>query len=196
MLSLSSAVGASFAPRFPRPLRSRLRYAALPLLALLFAFARPAIAEKDAVEFFNNVDVAQGEEAHDVVVFFGNANIDGATTGDVVVIFGNVHLRGAAHHDVVNIFGSVQMEENASIGHDLVNVFGETRMGEYTSVGEDSVVVFGSLHAASSASFGGDRVVQPVWLFVVPILIFVLILRAIVNRVRYPRPWGYRGYRI
>jgi hypothetical protein len=171
--------------------------ALLPVLACLLtvAMARPARAAQDSVEFFNNVDIAQGEEAHDVVVFFGNANIDGSVNGDVVVIFGNVNLRGTAHHDVVNIFGSVHMDDNASVGQDLVNIFGGTRMGEHTSIGKDSVVIFGNLHAASSASFGGDRVVQPAWLFFIPILILVLIVRAIFAGVRYPRRYRYmRGY--
>jgi hypothetical protein len=187
---------------YARALRRRLyspahlRLTVLPLLALLFALvARPAFASKDAVEFFNNVDIAQGEEAHDVVVFFGNANIDGTVTGDVVVFFGNVNLHGTARHDLVNIFGSIRMDDNASVGQDMVNVFGSTRMGENTRIGQDSVVVFGSMHAASSASFGGDRVVQPFWLFFIPVLILVLIIRGIVWGVRYPRRYRYmRGY--
>jgi len=172
------------------------RLAAFSLLFLLLAvFVRPARAEKDAVEFFNNVDIAQGQEAHDVVVFFGNANVEGDATGDIVVFFGNVNLHGAAHHDVVNIFGSIHLFDGASVGQDLVNIFGETRMGENTSIGKDSVVIFGQLRAASTASFGGDRVVQPFWLFAVPILILVLIVRGIVWGVRYPSRYRYmRGY--
>ena len=172
------------------------RRAVVPALFLLLAvFARPARAEKDAVEFFNNVDIAQGQEAHDVVVFFGNANVEGDATGDIVVFFGSVNLHGAAHHDVVNIFGSIHMYDGASVGQDLVNIFGETRMGENTSIGKDSVVIFGQLRAASTASFGGDRVVQPFWLFAVPILILVLIVRGIIWGVRYPRRYHYmRGY--
>ena len=176
--------------------RIALRAAFLPLAVLLFvaAFARPAHAAKDSVEFFNNVDVASGEEAHDVVVLFGNANIDGTATGDVVVLFGSVHLRGVAHHDVVNIFGSVQVENDATVGQNLVNIFGETRIGERASVGHDTVVIFGALHAAPSASFGGNRVVQPFLLFLIPIVILALLIRALVGAVRcVRRPYYIRG---
>ncbi|HTJ29954.1 MAG TPA: hypothetical protein VL346_05620 [Acidobacteriaceae bacterium] len=182
----------------PAPVFLRARsvvFACLAVLMLLAVFARPARAEKDAVEFFNNVEIAQGEQAHDIVVFFGNANVTGDAAGDIVVIFGNVNLRGAAHHDVVNIFGSVHLYDGASVGQDLVNIFGETRMDENTSIGKDTVVIFGRLRAAASATFGGDRVVQPFWLFFIPIMILVLIIRGIVWGVRYPRRYQYmRGY--
>lgn len=181
----------------PAPVFLRVRPVVFACLAVLLAaaFARPARAEKDAVEFFNNVDIAQGEEAHDVVVFFGNANVTGDAAGDIVVIFGNVNLRGAAHHDVVNIFGSIHLYNGASVGQDLVNIFGETRMDENTSIGKDAVVIFGALHAASSASFGGNRVVQPFLLFLIPVVILILIIRGIVWGVRYPRRYHYmRGY--
>jgi len=200
--SLDAAPASIFAAQLSRPLRPapfrhvlRLSLAIFPLLLLLAAFVRPARAEKDSVEFFNNVDIAHGQEADDVVVFFGNANIDGDAKGDIVVIFGNVNLRGTAHHDVVNIFGSIHLYDGASVGDDLVNIFGETRMGENTGIGNDSVVIFGSLQSASTASFGGNRVVQPFWLFFVPIVILALIIRGIIYGVRYPRRYRYmRGY--
>lgn len=174
----------------------RLRVLGVPLLLLLLAaFARTARAEEDSVEFFNSVDIPQGQEAQDVVVFFGNANVDGEAKGDIVVIFGSVNLRGAAHHDVVNIFGGVHLYEGASVGDDLVNIFGETRLEENTSIGKDAVMLFGSMHQASTAHIGGNRVAQRIWVLLVPILILVLIVRGIVSLVRGPRRYyPMRGF--
>ena len=145
-------------------------------LLLLLGMAVPARANRDMVQFANTIEVPEGAEAHDTVCFFCSVDVNGTVTGDIVVFFGDVHISGKAAHDVVNFFGSVRLGENASIG-------------------QDSVVMFGSLHAPASASFHGDRVVQPGWLFWVPLLVLILVIRGIVWGVRYPRRHYYmRGY--
>jgi hypothetical protein len=164
------------------------RLAVLCLLAAAFAAcAIPARADRDAVQFGSNINVAHDATVHDAVCFFCNANVDGKVEGDIVVLFGNIHLNGDAQHDVVSIFGTVTVGENVSIGQDLVSVFGAMRVGENVSVGKDMVAVFGSLRAPASVSVGGDRVVQPGWVFGFPLLLTLLVFVLVVREFRSSR---------
>jgi len=161
------------------------RLLAISLLTAAFAAAAtPARADKDMVQFGENIHVAKDALVHDAVCFFCSVHDEGRVNGDIVVFFGNVHISGDAQHDVVNIFGNVTAEDNASIGQDLVSVFGSIRLGENVTVGKDLVAMFGSLHAAESVSVGSDRVVQPGWIFWIPLLVLALIVIVIVHEYR------------
>src|SRR5262245_57247037 len=61
----------------------------------------------DVVTMGNNVFVKEGETAHDVVVFGGQATIEGTVTGDLVVLMGNARLGSNAvvRRDVVVVGG-------------------------------------------------------------------------------------------
>lgn len=171
----------------------RLRLFALILLAA--AFALPARADNDVVQFGSTIHVAPGETVHDAVCFFCSVDNRGTVQGDIVVFFGDVHLAGTADHDVVNFFGSVRAEDNSSIGQDLVNFFGAIRLGENVTVGKDMVSMFGSYHGASTATNGGDRVIQPAWLFWGPLLLVILVVYFAVHELRgYRRRMYLRGY--
>src|SRR5579871_1188958 len=161
-------------------MRLRLRHPGL-FCAVLAAFALPAYASKDVVQFGSNIEIAPDTTVHDTVCFFCNVNDRGSVDGDIVVFFGNVHIEGHANHDVVNFFGSVTAADNASIGNDLVNFFGGVRLGENVTVGKDMVAMFGAVRTASSATVGGDRVVQPAWLFWGPLLLVILVVYLIVR---------------
>ncbi len=172
------------------------RMLAVCLFAAFFAAAAvPAYANRDAVQFGSNIQVATGAEVHDAVCFFCSVNVEGTVEGDVVVFFGNIHIAGKAEHDVVNFFGKVTVEDNASIGKDLVSMFGVIRLGENVSVGKDLVAMFGSLHAPASVTVGNDRVVQPGWILWGPLLIVGLIVIVIVREYRaYRRRLLLRNY--
>jgi UDP-3-O-[3-hydroxymyristoyl] glucosamine N-acyltransferase len=164
------------------------RLAILCLLAAAFAAcATPARADRDAVQFGSNINVAHDATVHDAVCFFCNANVEGKVQGDIVVIFGNIHLSGEAHHDVVSIFGTVTVGDNVSIKDDLVSIFGGIRVGENVSVGKDMVAIFGSVHVPESVSVGGDRVVQPGWVFGFPLLLTLLVFILVVREYRAHR---------
>ncbi|HWE83662.1 MAG TPA: hypothetical protein VG267_01865 [Terracidiphilus sp.] len=171
----------------------RLRLFALILLAA--AFALPAHADNDMVQFGSTIHVAPGETVHDAVCFFCSVDDRGTVQGDIVVFFGDVHVSGTANHDVVNFFGSVRAEDNSSIGEDLVNFFGSIRLGENVTVGKDMVSMFGSYHGASTATNGGDRVIQPAWLFWGPLLLVILVVYFGAHEFRgYRRRMYLRGY--
>jgi hypothetical protein len=155
------------------------------------AWATPARAAQDIVEFGSTIDVPQKDAIHDAVCFFCSVNVEGAVNGDIVVFFGNVRISGQANHDVVNFFGDVTASDDASIGHNLVNFFGGVRLGQNVTVGQDTVVMFGNLHATESANFGGSRVVEPGWLFWGPFLAIFLGIYFVVHEFR-----GYRRRRM
>jgi hypothetical protein len=156
---------------------------AILIVALTFA-AKPAHAERDAVQFFGDIVVPEGSSVHDAVCFFCNVTAKGDIDHDVVVFFGNIHIAQHANHDVVNFFGNVRADDNATIKHDLVSFFGTVRLGENVSVGNDVVSMFGALHVADSASIGGNRVAQPAWVLLIPLMILGGIIALIVNQVR------------
>jgi hypothetical protein len=174
------------------------RLTVLCLLAAAFAVcATPAHADRDAVQFGSNINVAHDATVHDAVCFFCSVNVEGRVNGDIVVFFGNVHLSGDAQHDVVNFFGKVTVEDNASIENDLVSIFGAMRLGEKVSVGKDMVAIFGSVHAPESVSVGGDRVVQPGWVFGFPLLLTLLVFILVVREYRaYRRRQLLQSYQI
>lgn len=167
----------------------RLRLLVLCFVAL--AFALPARAENDMVQFGSSIHVAPGETVHDTVCFFCSVDNRGTVQGDIVVFFGDVHLAGNANHDVVDFFGGVRAEDNSSIGQDLVNFFGSIRLGDHVTVGKDIVSMFGSFRSAPTASNGGDRVTPPALLFWGPLLAVFLVIYFVVHELR-----GYRHRRM
>ena len=166
-------------------------YSSLLLAVALLVPAIPARAEKDAVQFGSDINVAEGQSIHDAVCFFCSVRAKGDIDHDVVVFFGNVHIAHQSKHDVVVFFGSVRADDDAAIGHDLVNFFGSTHLGDNVSVGGDVVAMFGSLHTADSVTIAGSRVFQPIWIFVVPLVLLGLIVSLIVREVRASRRRHY-----
>lgn len=175
-------------------MRPRLLHITLLSVAVA-AFALPAHANNDIVQFGSNIDVAPDATVHDTVCFFCNVNDRGTVNGDIVVFFGSVHIDGHANHDVVNFFGSVTAADNSSVGQDLVSMFGSVRLGENVTVGKDLVGMFGGSRIASTVTVGGDRVIQPGWVFWGPLFIFALVLILIVREIRTQRRRAYmRGF--
>jgi hypothetical protein len=154
------------------------------LLAALASAASPARADRDRVQFGSDIVVPVGESVHDAVCFFCNVNAKGAIDHDVVVFFGDVHIATHSNHDVVNFFGNVRLDDNATISHDVVNFFGSVQLGENTSIGNDMVAMFGTVHSADSASVIGNRVIEPGWIFWIPLMFLGGIAVLVVSQVR------------
>ena len=166
------------------------------LLVMSSLLITPAHAEQDRVQFGSGIHVAKDDSIKDAVCFFCSVDAEGTVNGDVVVFFGSVHIAGQARRDVVNFFGTTTVDENASIGQDLVNFFGGVRLGENARVAKDVVVMFGGLRADDSATIHGDRVVQPAWIFWVPLMLLASGIVFIVRefRVQRYRRMTMRGY--
>lgn len=165
------------------------------LCAVLAAFALPAHASKDVVQFGSNIEIAPDSTAHDTVCFFCSVDDRGSVDGDIVVFFGNVHIDGHANHDVVSFFGNVTATDNSNVGQDLVSFFGRVRLGENVSIGKDMVIMFGALRTASGVTVGGDRVIQPGWIFWGPLLVIMLIVFVVAREIRHQRRRQFaRGY--
>jgi hypothetical protein len=162
-------------------MRARL----LALLAVAIVLAPlTARADRDAVQFGDDIRITADKPVKDAVCFFCSVHLDGHANGDVVVFFGNTYINGEAHHDVVNFFGNVTAADNSTIGGDMVSFFGSVQLGENVTVQKDLVALFGALHAPDSASVGGDRVVQSGWVISLPPLIFIVIILVIVHEIR------------
>ena len=177
-------------------MKRRLFYVCV-LTAGLGAFAIPAHATKDEVQFGSAIHVPRDGSIHDAVCFFCDVDADGTVEGDIVVFFGDVHIGTAANHDVVNFFGSIKADDNAHIGNSMVSMFGSVRLGEDVSIGKDLVAMFGGgVRAADSVSVGGDRVVQPAWLFWGPLLMIALVIILVVREFRNHRRRAFMRYPI
>jgi hypothetical protein len=163
------------------------------ILASLAAFPIQARANADAVQFGEKIHATAANPVHDAVCFFCSVDIDqdAHVTGDIVVFFGGVHISGIAQHDVVNFFGDIKVDDNASIGHDMVSMFGTVRLGEDVTVGGDMVAMFGAVHQADSVTVRKDRVVQPAWLFFIPLAFLISLVWLIVSSVRASRRRRY-----
>jgi hypothetical protein len=159
------------------------------LLAALVAFPSLARANADSVQFGEKIHATAASPIHDAVCFFCSVQIDqdAHVTGDIVVFFGDVHISGIAQHDVVNFFGDIKVDDNASIGHDLVSMFGGVRLGDDVSIGGDMVAMFGAVHQSDSVTVRKDRVVQPAWLFLLPLGLLISLVWLIVSTVRASR---------
>jgi hypothetical protein len=157
--------------------------------------AVPAHAAQDVVQFGTNINVPKDASIHDAVCFFCSVEAEGAINGDVVVFFGNVEIGTKASHDVVNFFGHVRAADETTIGGDLVSMFGGVELGENVSVGKDVVSMFGSFNSADTVSIGGDRVIQPAWIFWVPLMLIVSGIWLLAHEVRGRRARRMlRGY--
>lgn len=165
------------------------------LAAVAGTLALPAYASKDEVQFGSPIHVPRNASIHDAVCFFCDVDADGEVEGNIVVFFGDVHVGNAADHDVVNFFGTIKADDDARIGQNLVSMFGSVHLGEDVSIGKDLVAMFGGgFRAAESVSVGGDRVVQPAWLFWVPLLALGFVIFWVVREIRIHRRRAYMRF--
>jgi len=159
---------------------------AATLLLLLPATAAYARSSDDHVSFGNDITVAEGQSA-----------------GDIVCIFCSAQLHGDVKGDVVTLFGSISLDSGQSISGDIAVVGGDVALADESSVGGSASIVAGDLSAASTATIRGDRVIFPgrFWLLVpfAPFLILIGLIWLIVyliRRNRYQFPAYPNGRRI
>jgi hypothetical protein len=146
----------------------------LALVALFFiAAAVPrAHADDDRVSFFNSINVADGEEAHDLVCIFCSIHNDGAVHGDTVAILGSIRSNGSIDGNAVSILGNINLGHEAHIGQNCVAVLGSVTHYAHGQIGENLVQI-------------------PFALLLIPVLFFVgiiYLIRMLVFRSRLPYP--------
>jgi hypothetical protein len=151
-----------------------MRRILLAFLALfLVAAAVPrAHADDDHVSFFSSINVAEGEDAHDLVCIFCSIRIDGAAHGDVVSILGGIRSNGPIDGDAVSILGNINLGGDAHVGGDCVAILGSVRHSGGHQVGRDLVEI-------------------PFALLLIPVFFFVgiiYLIRTLVYRSRLPYP--------
>jgi hypothetical protein len=149
----------------------RILLAVLALILVAAAVPR-AHADDDRVSFFNSINVAEGEDAH-----------------DLVCIFCSIHIDGAAHGDVVSILGGIR--SNGPIDGDAVSILGNINLGRDAHIGGDCVAVLGSVRHYTSSQIGQNLVQIPFVLLLIPVFFFVgiiYLIRTVVYRSRMPYP--------
>ena len=103
------------------PLR-RLGLVFLLAVSMVGALALPAFAQSDRdsdgprVVITGRVDVGARERTDSVVIFDGNAVIDGNVHGSVVAFHGDVLVRGHVDSNVVAVNGRVAIASSATVG--------------------------------------------------------------------------------
>ncbi len=108
------------------PLR-RLSIVFVLALATVGALAVPAFAQSNGdsdgprVVITGRVDVGARERTDSVVIFDGNAIIDGNVNGSVVAFHGDVLVRGHVDDNVVAINGRAAIASRATVGGDVVS---------------------------------------------------------------------------
>ena len=151
-----------------------MRRILLAVLALFFvATAVPrAHANDDRVSFFSSIDVAEGEEAQ-----------------NVVCIMCSIHVDGAVHQNAVAILGGIR--SNGPIEQNAVSILGNINLGRDAHIGGNCVAVLGSVRHYSSNQIGQNLVQIPIALLLIPVLLFVgliYLIRTLVFRSRLPYP--------
>jgi hypothetical protein len=151
----------------------RKLFTAIVTLALCVAAAVPrAYANEDRVSFFQDIRVADGEEAHDAVCFLCSIHVDGELRGDAVAFLGSIHADGVIDGDTVTFLGNVTLGRDARIG-------------------KDCVTFLGSVNRHGDAQIGKDVVQFPLALIFIPLIVFIFlvyVIRSLVFRARIPYP--------
>lgn len=89
----------------------------------------------EVVAIGQNVKIAKNERAREVVVVFGNVEIEGRVDRGVVVVGGSAKINGPVGGEVVAVAGSVQLGANASVRRDVVVVGGRFTNEHQAKVG-------------------------------------------------------------
>jgi hypothetical protein len=126
-------------------------------LSILAAAAPSARANDDRVSFFHSINVAEGEEAHDLVCIMCSIHIDGHVHGDTVAILGSIRSNGPMDGDAVSILGNINLGQDAHVNGDCV-------------------AVLGSVKHFTSGQIGHEVVQIPFALILIPVLIFFFLV--------------------
>ena len=108
------------------------------------------------VLFGQNYTLKSNEVADAVVLFGGNADIQGDVSAAVVVFGGNLKLSGTVEDAVVVFGGNVNLETNATVAGDVVNFGGDVRLAPGSKVAGDLVTLGGKADISPTATVSGD----------------------------------------
>jgi len=101
----------------------KLLTSAAAVAALMLVFAAPAAAatadEEDVVVLSGTALVAEDETVSDVVVFHGDALIEGTVTGNLVVFDGPATISGTVEGDAIAFNGLLRVKPFAGVGGDV-----------------------------------------------------------------------------
>ena len=100
----------------------KLLAGAAAVAALLLVFAAPAASatdEEDVVILSGTAVVAEDETVSDVVVFHGEATIEGTVTGNLVVFDGPATVSGTVEGDAIAFNGLLRVDPLAVVGGDV-----------------------------------------------------------------------------
>jgi len=114
-------------------------------------------AQHEAVVLFGrSYTLKPGETAEAVVLFGGNANIQGDVTDAVVVFGGNADVTGSVGDALVVFGGNARLAPQASVKGDLVAIGGNARLAAGSKVGGDLVTVGGTADISPEATVSGS----------------------------------------
>jgi len=75
----------------------------------------------------------------DIVVIFGEVQVEGEVTGDVVVILGRADISGKVGGDVVGILTAMHITDDADIGGEMVSIGGPMSKATGARIGGETV---------------------------------------------------------
>ncbi len=140
---------------------SRRRFVALiPVVALIFALALPAVALADdgsgRFSIFDSVTVGPDEVINgDVGSLFSSVNVQGHVTGGVFSIFSSVNISGKAQVDrtAFSIFSSVAVRDTAVVTGDVMTVFSFIDKADSARIGGKQILAMGGTGAPRAFNF-------------------------------------------
>ncbi len=140
------------------------------------------IRSKDIVLFGDEVHIGRNELVRgDVVVFFGNIEIDGKVTGDVVSILGDVKIGPSAivNGEVVSVLGTLDEDPDARVRGETVEVWGNR-----------------SPMTVPFFAFGGGifRAISKFIAFIVGALLLLIILYFLPDRIRRSSEYIFESF--
>ena len=95
----------------------------------------------NAFRFGRDLAVNSGESLNDVACILCSTRIDGAAEGDLLVFAGNAYLNGPVQGDVVDLGGRVTLTGKARIGGDLIVFGGRLEQDAQSTIGRKRLIV-------------------------------------------------------
>ena len=115
-----------------------------------------SIIHEGIVLFGQNYTLKSNEVADAVVLFGGNADIQGDVKAAVVVFGGNVTISGTVADAVVVFGGNVEMRTGAKVSGDVANFGGNVQLFSGAKVGGDVVTMGGTADISRDAKVAGE----------------------------------------
>ncbi len=112
---------------------------------------------RDAVVLFgSNYTLKSNELVEAVVLFGGNADIQGQVAAAVVVFGGNAEVSGSVRDALVVFGGNIHLATNATVAGDVVNFGGDVRLSPGSKISGGLVTLGGKADISPEATVSGD----------------------------------------